>query len=140
MDTIVTVATPMSDTEQQIAGLQQTISDLRANLNEARIKHNDDVQAIGEALIDEANTRGWCREYDKFVNELNGSLNIQLPLRNRDYIVTQTYRVTRTITISAVDSDDALEQADTASYIGDLDDDGWYISDVDLIDSEADED
>ena len=45
-------------------------------------EHEHDIAAIGHALRREALDRGWCGEYDVFVDQLNLVLNVKLPDRS----------------------------------------------------------
>lgn len=45
--------------------------------------HLDDIALIGEILMDEANRRRWCSEYDEIVDVMNARLNVALPERDR---------------------------------------------------------
>jgi hypothetical protein len=83
----------------------------QTNAGNSRRNHQSDIKMIGEALIEEANNRGWCDDYDKFVGSLNGRLSITLEERSHDYEVTATFIVTVSTTISARDEDDANDQA-----------------------------
>ena len=84
---------------------------LQTNSSNSRRNHQSDIKMIGEALIEEADNRGWCDDYDKFVNSLNSRLSVSLEERNHDYEVTATFIVTVSTTINARDEDDANDQA-----------------------------
>ena len=83
----------------------------QTNCSNSRRNHQSDIKIIGEALIEEADNRGWCDDYDKFVNSLNSRLSVGLEERNHDYEVTATFIVTVSTTINARDEDDANDQA-----------------------------
>ena len=83
----------------------------QTNCGNARTNHRNDIKMIGEALIAEADSRGWCDDYDKFVSGLNSRLVVSLEERSQDYEVTATFIVTVSTTISARDEDDANDQA-----------------------------
>lgn len=83
----------------------------QTNSSNSRRNHQSDIKIIGEALIEEADNRGWCDDYDKFVNSLNSRLSVGLEERNHDYEVTATFIVTVSTTINARDEDDANDQA-----------------------------
>lgn len=83
----------------------------QTNAGNSRRNHQSDIKMIGEALIEEADARGWCDDYDKFVGKLNSKLSITLEERAHDYEVTATFIVTVSTTISARDEDDANDQA-----------------------------
>ena len=79
--------------------------------NNSRSNHKDDVRKISEALIAEADARGWCDDYDKFVDGLNGRLVISLESREHEYEVSATYLLKVSTTIKARNIDDANDQA-----------------------------
>jgi hypothetical protein len=74
-------------------------------------RHKQDVRFIGEALIEEANKRDWCNDYDKFVNQLNGRLVQQLPEREQKYVVSATFILKVSQQISASNIDEANDKA-----------------------------
>ena len=74
-------------------------------------RHKQDVRFISEALIAEAETRGWCSEYDKFIEKLNQRLVQKLEEREREYVVSATYLLKVSTTIKATDIDDANDKA-----------------------------
>lgn len=79
--------------------------------NNSRGNHRDDVRRISEALIAEADARGWCDDYDKFVDGLNSKLTIALETRDQEYVVTATYIIKVSTKITARNIDDANDQA-----------------------------
>lgn len=54
--------------------------------NDLRMK-NEYITALGQALLEEAERRDWCGEYDEFAGEWD------LPLRFKEYDVTVAVRV-----------------------------------------------
>jgi hypothetical protein len=111
----------------EIETLKQAASDERRRLvaetQEARRKHEEDIRTIGEALIEEATNRDWCSEYDTVVNDMNGSLNIELPLRQTEVTVSLRvmYDVEITVTRQCDDSeDDVYEKAEENFHYSNL--------------------
>jgi hypothetical protein len=49
--------------------------------------HRRDIETIGQALIREANDRGWCGDYDRIIESINSSLAVPLPARSQKYRV-----------------------------------------------------
>lgn len=88
---------------------------------------NAAIQAIGERLIEEAEKRNWCSEFDEIIDNVNASLpgQFQLPTREREYNVswTETYTITvqRSATVTARDGDNACDLA-SEMYSGEADD------------------
>ena len=78
-------------------------------LQRARDEHAADITLIGETLMEEAERRQWCSEYDQVVEQLNRRLNIELERRITSYDVTYTVR----ITVEARDEDDARSMAES---------------------------
>lgn len=64
-----------------------TISNLRERLDASRDAHRRDIETIGDALIEQAEDRGWCEIFDEVVQELNGNLSIPLRVRARDVTI-----------------------------------------------------
>ncbi|MDP8971199.1 MAG: hypothetical protein M3N52_12040 [Actinomycetota bacterium] len=85
------------------------LEEMFAQVQDAKRAHCADVALIGEKLIEEANDRGWCAEFDTIVGELNQALHVELPARKREYQVAVTVTVWATVT--AANEDDAIEQA-----------------------------
>ena len=110
---------------------RQTVIDDRNRLlgwetiNKERIEHlsqevqkaRDAIQFIGDRLIQEAENRGWCDDFDRFVESVNNELpnRFMLPTRQHEYEVTWTEIVTvtvdRSVTVTATNPDDAIEYA-----------------------------
>jgi hypothetical protein len=59
----------------------------------------------------EAEIRGWCDDYDKFVDNLNNKLTVALETRDKEYEVSATYILKVSTKITARNIDDANEQA-----------------------------
>lgn len=101
--------------------LSERVAELARERDTARSHHSADISKIGERLIEEAESRSWCGEYDEIVNDLNTELNIELPLRRRSYIVTMDVTVRVYKTVEAVDEDEAYEIASEEIRSEDLD-------------------
>ena len=107
----------------KIGRLEELVESLRADVEMARrqrdyweveatdrgARHRADVERIGERLLAEANDRGWCAEFDTIVDEINGDLYVELPVRERDFEVRVD--VTLTISVSARNAEAAEEKA-----------------------------
>jgi hypothetical protein len=110
---------------EQIAHQSTTIADLNATVDDitrqlattteqhtvAVRQHRSDIAAIGQRLLDEADDRRWCDQYDTVVDELNKLLTVTLPTRDRDHDVEIDVRVT--IRVSAHGEQDAADKAGT---------------------------
>lgn len=116
--------------EEQVAFLTARLEASQENLRLSRERHQRDVTTIGDALMEEANNRDWCTQYDSFVSDLNESLHHELPTRSRTYNV----EVTITISVNASDYDDAREQATEELRDARLRDYNWSIGEVELDD------
>lgn len=95
--------------DRLIAEYDQRLSSITGTLDQARLNHRRDIELIGETLLEQAERRDWCGEYDQVVDGLNRRLNIDLPTRDRDYDV----RVVVTITVNASSEDRASDQVDS---------------------------
>lgn len=87
--------------------LRARIGELNSDIDLLR----SDIERIGQALLTEANERGWCAEYDEFVENLNSRL-----IRGGTLLPTRavTYRVTFTCTTapeSVSDLEGAIDRA-----------------------------
>lgn len=75
------------------------------------------IEIIGRRLLDEAEKRGWCDEFDTIINEVNDELPgpFALPVREKEYEVEwmETYTVTvhRSVTYTASSEEDAIDMA-----------------------------
>lgn len=83
----------------------------QTNCGNSRKNHQSDIKIIGDALIAEADSRGWCDDYDKFVEKLNGKLFVTLEERDHEYEVSATFLLKVSTRIQARSIDDANEQA-----------------------------
>jgi hypothetical protein len=100
--------------------------DYKAKVNDRNHKHLSDVNTIGLALIEVAEDKEWCSEYDEFIEELNGNLSVELPTRKRNFDVT--IKVSRevytylTVQVEATSEEDAQElvEEDTYTYLDEL--------------------
>jgi hypothetical protein len=99
-----------------IADLNATVGDITRQLATATERHTvavsqhrSDIAAIGRRLLDEADDRGWCDQYDTVVDELNKVLTVALPTRERDHEVEIEVRVT--VRVSAHGEQDAADKA-----------------------------
>jgi hypothetical protein len=90
--------------------LRAQLDTARASLDAEKDRHQADITRIGERLIEEANDRGWCRDYDSIVDDLNRNLHVELPVRMSDYDITYTITVTVTHTCEGRDGDDAYQR------------------------------
>ena len=87
---------------------------------------NSAIAMIGERLLDEAEKRNWCSEFDEIIDDVNAALpgHFQLPTREREYTVSwsETYTVTvrRSATVTARDGDQACD-AVSELYSGEAD-------------------
>lgn len=88
-------AEPAPETDSK----DQLIESLREEVSRVRTAHVRDINTLNNALLEEAENRDWCSEFDEFVEGVNGHLNIELDGRERDFDVTVevTYRVVRTV-------------------------------------------
>jgi hypothetical protein len=83
----------------------------QTNCTNSRTNHHKDIKLISDALIAEADSRGWCDDYDKFVGGLNGRLVVSLEEREHEYEVSATFLLKVSTTIKARNIDDANDQA-----------------------------
>jgi hypothetical protein len=117
---IVAVEEPVVAEPTEAERLQGLLDDATAALRLARRKHEQDIEIIGEVLIEESRRRSWCSEYDTIVNGLNQRLTVELPIREQDYDVTVTGYIrvpfSYNISVSAQDEESAVEIAQEMGF------------------------
>jgi hypothetical protein len=73
-------------------------------------EHQQDFKTFADALLEEAENRGWCADYERFAERVNDSLlHNEVPHRTKQYTVTNTYTVTVSYTVEMRDEDEAIE-------------------------------
>lgn len=76
---------------------------LRENCDKAR----NDWDKLGGLLMQEANDRDWCSDYDRLVEKWNQQFDFfELPTRKKDYEVEVTVTATYTVTVRVEDQED----------------------------------
>lgn len=76
------------------------------------------IEIIGERLIQEAERRGWCDEFDSIIDDVNAELpgSFALPTREREYEVEieveATVTFTHTVTVTARNEDEARDNVE----------------------------
>lgn len=100
----------MTDIDYNVVaqGLRDQIERFTGALEKEHAAHEADIQTISDALIAEAESRGWCEEYEKLVASLDASLHKPLIVRHHTYKVVEWYTVTRLRYISASSEEAAL--------------------------------
>ena len=99
--------------DREVENLRRRITNLQSEVDAGK----EAIRIIGGRLIEEANNRGWCSDYDRIIENVNSEVasGWELPVRNAQYEVTWTesYTVTvyRSATFTASDEDDAIEIA-----------------------------
>lgn len=92
------------------------------------------LQIVGQRLLDEAEQRGWCAEFDEIIDDVNSELpaGFELPTRVRNFVVevtvTGTHTTTTTVTVEAKSEDEAQSMVDD-------DPDSYFDADEVLTDS-----
>jgi hypothetical protein len=73
-------------------------------------EHQADFTTFAEMLLEEAENRGWCSDYERFATNVNAKLlHNEVPHRTRQYTVTNTYTVTVSYTVETRDEDYAID-------------------------------
>ena len=124
----------MTDTQVD-PRIHEDIARLQSGYEEAKRLHRRDIEIIGDALMAEAEARGWCDDYDKFVDRLNRQLRYELPTRTREYKVTATYTVTVSTIVEATSEENAKAAAEDefscelnrSDYVDDYNDDDFEV-------------
>lgn len=77
----------------EVERYQESLASAERRATTAKQQHERDIALIGEKLLEEADERGWCEQFDDVVEELNRKLIVELPTRERDYNVQVTITV-----------------------------------------------
>ena len=101
---------------------------LSVNLYDFQRLKNDyykDIELLGQMLLEEAETRQWCEEYDTFIDRFNEKSKVAtIEPRSNDYEVEVTYeitiRVTNSVITAARNEDEAMDNVREMG-IGDMD-------------------
>ncbi|MFF5085431.1 hypothetical protein ACFY36_51040 [Actinoplanes sp. NPDC000266] len=91
----------------QLSAARDDADRQRQRATRIKAEHHHDIAMIGGQLLDEANDRQWCKDFDDFVDDLNRYLQIPLPLRERAFKVSAMVRLE--ITVSAISDSHARE-------------------------------
>ena len=91
--------------------LRTMYSSINTQLNVVRNNYSSDIEKIGERLISEAEDRGWCDAYDEVIADLNSTLYMELPSRERTFTYRARYTVYVEVEVESTNENDAEEQA-----------------------------
>ena len=105
--------------EAEIAKLKADLDEMRARCESADKRAESwriDFQHLANSLMEEAERRGWCYEYEEFCDNVDQGLRFgEMPRREKEYevswIATVIVEVPMTRTYSARDEEHAEEQA-----------------------------
>lgn len=92
--------------------LDQELGEARSNAQRyANIGANlrNDIAHIADRILEGANGRGWCSEYDSIVEELNSRMSEEHLLKR---VTDYTFRADFTISVTASDDSQASDIAD----------------------------
>jgi hypothetical protein len=111
--TLVSPATDAPEAEEVHVACEATATELReriARLETQVTSWRTDWNLLASSLVEEAENRDWCGEYESFVDRMNSQLrNGELIPRNRDIEVTATFSVTISTTLSAANGSEEDE-------------------------------
>lgn len=99
---------------EAVEDLNRQLTQARQATQEARDAHQRDIDRIGERLMEEAERRDWCSEYDSIVDQINSNLSYELPVRSKDWAITYTVPVTVTVYASGRDAEAAEDSIDAS--------------------------
>lgn len=119
----------------------RALETLRQTYSTVITNYRDDIDFLGKELLEWTANEGRGDEYDVFLREINDHMNMKLDERVREFLVTQTWQVTRTLTVNALDEEDASEKANNRTIYGvdDLEADDWTVDSVSLSDEAVEE-
>lgn len=105
----------VAELEAKVTNLIATVDNQRAQITDLQAlqaHHQSDIEIIGEELLEEAERRGWCSDFDGWVDGVNARLTVsELPTREHDYNVTLSYTVDVYVSVTARSESDAVDQA-----------------------------
>lgn len=113
VEPVVEVAPEPVVDDSEVARLQRRLTAAEGNVAAGK----EAISIIGGRLIEEANNRGWCSDYDRIIENVNSEVasGWELPKRNSEFTVTWTETFTVTVkrsgTYTASDEDAAMEIA-----------------------------
>lgn len=84
---------------------------VRAELERAKATHKQDIERIGERLLEEAESRDWCGDYDEIIDGLNGRLTVRLPERTKRWVALVDVTLRVRVEVDATNEDTADEAA-----------------------------
>ena len=135
--------------DRRHAELQAKITELEADTSRMSSRINsycEDIDTIGRLLLEEAERRDWCSDYDDFVEAVNGALNVAvLPVREQEFEIvmrgTATVCWSRNVMVTARNEEDAVSMVeDDPSLYVDIDDEataaiefGWDANEVEEV-------
>jgi len=75
------------------------------------INHGHDIAVIRNRLVEEAEKRDWCSEFDDIIEDVNRQLNVEMDPRERDFYLTVSFTVSGSASTSvrAASLDEAVE-------------------------------
>ena len=141
----------IGEMRDEITALKGKITELEADTSRMRSRINsyyEDIDTIGRLLMEEAERRGWCADYDDFVEAVNGNLTVaELPVRQQDYEIvvrgTATVSWSRNVTVTAKNEEEAIAmlENDPSDYM-DIDEEateavnyGWDANEVEEVET-----
>lgn len=113
----------LAEANELVAALRSERDHAQERLHDYSNKVAQDSQILSEKLIEEANRRNWCDEYDEIVDALNGLfLVLSIDQRTREYEVevvlsgTITARTTVIVTAGSREDAEQLIRDDVDAY------------------------
>lgn len=99
-ETVASLQQDNLDKQAAIERLSADLRDARSDAAAARTNHEQDIDIIGNAFIEEADRRGWCSDADDFIDTLNRGLHLSLPERSSDYYLAVRVSGTTVVALS----------------------------------------
>lgn len=96
---------------ERVDMLRSMLEDSRSDVRQAKANHEADIAHLSSALLDEAESRQWCSDFDEFVDTVNRKLHVELPTRERE--MTVRVAIYLDVDVRARDEDAAIEIAET---------------------------
>ena len=107
-----------------IGQLRDKITLLESEITRVRNNGHRAMNVIAKRINEEAESRGWCEQFDAIIDELNEDLDqygLQLEKREQEFEITITtyVTITETVNVTASDYDSACEAATDQSDLAD---------------------
>lgn len=93
----------------EVAELRAEVARLNTEVVNTHTAHQKDIEIIGARLLEEAESRDWCEDYDYIIGELNGGLTEKLAQRERNFSIDVRVSYSMSFSVRATSEEEAEE-------------------------------